>query len=201
MDSSPAHKFSCSPDLRASEDQTESSSDTRITMSDEHADYEVTWSEENSGGSKNSPSYGSTLALSKRDSDASSSDTSSNNSGQQSWTRDQKLTAITMALMNFSTQVSFAVIAPFYPVEAAKKGATSTEIGLIFGIFQLIIFITSPIYGQSVSNPFYLFLLHPLCIMLWLVIYVIHCHSGSASEYSRSAVDHSLFCWSPNSML
>ena len=93
-------------------------------------------------------------------------DDSISSTKKKPWTRDQKLTAVAMALMNFSTQVSFAVIAPFYPVEAAKKGATSTEIGLIFGIFQLIIFITSPIYGQSVSNPFYLFLLHPLCIML-----------------------------------
>lgn len=72
-------------------------------------------------------------------------------SGKKSWTREQKLTAVSMALMNFSTQVSFAVIAPFYPVEAAKKGATSTEIGLIFGIFQLIIFITAPLYGRFVS--------------------------------------------------
>jgi len=54
--------------------------------------------------------------------------------------------------MNFSTQVSFAVIAPFFPVEAAKKGASSTEIGLVFGIFQLVIFVTSPVYGKYVSK-------------------------------------------------
>ena len=64
-------------------------------------------------------------------------DISISSTKNRSWTRDQKLTAVAIALMNFSTQVSFAVIAPFYPVEAAKKGATSTEIGLIFGIFQI----------------------------------------------------------------
>ena len=79
-------------------------------------------------------------------------DDSISSTKNRSWTRDQKLTAVAMALMNFSTQVSFAVIAPFYPVEAAKKGATSTEIGLIFGIFQLVIFITAPLYGKYVSK-------------------------------------------------
>ena len=81
-------------------------------------------------------------------------DDSISSTKNRSWTRDQKLTAVAMALMNFSTQVSFAVIAPFYPVEAAKKGATSTEIGFIFGIFQLVIFITAPLYGKYVSKMF-----------------------------------------------
>lgn len=95
-------------------------------------------------------SYTHTKSFSKRPSSAST-DSEASSVASRIWTRNQKLTAVSMALMNFSTQVSFSVIAPFYPVEAAKKGATSTEIGLIFGIFQLVIFVTSPIYGQGVS--------------------------------------------------
>jgi len=67
------------------------------------------------------------------------------------WTSTQKWTAVSIALMNISLSVSFSVIAPFFPVEAAKKGATQTEIGLIFGFFELVIFIMSPIYGTFVS--------------------------------------------------
>lgn len=67
------------------------------------------------------------------------------------WSRQQILTGISMSLINFTTQISFAVIAPFFPVEGENKGATSTEIGLIFGVFQLVIFLTAPIYGKFVS--------------------------------------------------
>ena len=74
---------------------------------------------------------------------------------QSKWTKEQLLTAISLSLINFTTQVSFAVIAPFFSVEAGKKGATSTEIGLIFGAFQLVIFITSPFYGRFVSSIYY----------------------------------------------
>lgn len=33
-----------------------------------------------------------------------------------------------------------------------KKGASPSEYGLVFGVFELIVFIISPIYGQYVSN-------------------------------------------------
>lgn len=125
------------------------------TVLSDSEDYDITTSEDYllTQTLTGSICTGQSASVSERgstSSEGSASDTSTSGSTQP-WTREQKLTAITMALMNFSTQVSFAVIAPFYPNEAAKKGATSTEIGLIFGIFQLIIFITSPIYGQSVS--------------------------------------------------
>lgn len=36
--------------------------------------------------------------------------------------------------------------------QAEKKGASATEYGLVFGIFELVVFIVSPVYGQHVSN-------------------------------------------------
>lgn len=36
--------------------------------------------------------------------------------------------------------------------QAENKGATATEYGLVFGVFELVVFIISPIYGQHVSN-------------------------------------------------
>ncbi|CAG7831972.1 unnamed protein product, partial [Allacma fusca] len=41
---------------------------------------------------------------------------------------------------------------PFYPQEAEKKGATATEYGLVFGVFQLTVFITSPIFGTLIGS-------------------------------------------------
>ncbi|KAF6039419.1 SLC18B1 [Bugula neritina] len=68
------------------------------------------------------------------------------------WTKQQILTAVTLSLMNISQTISFSILAPFYPSEAAKKGASSAEVGLVFGVFQLIIFITSPIYGNFIQQ-------------------------------------------------
>ena len=53
--------------------------------------------------------------------------------------------------MSVSLCISFGIISPFYPSEAAKKGASTTEVGLVFGVFQLVMFITSPFYGAYVS--------------------------------------------------
>jgi hypothetical protein len=39
----------------------------------------------------------------------------------------------------------------FFP-QAEKKGASPSEYGLVFGIFELVVFIVSPFYGQHVSD-------------------------------------------------
>ena len=36
--------------------------------------------------------------------------------------------------------------------EAEKKGASATEYGLVFGIFELTVFIASPILGKNLSR-------------------------------------------------
>ena len=42
--------------------------------------------------------------------------------------------------------------APFFPQEAEKKGANATEYGLVFGIFELVVFLISPVYGQFLNR-------------------------------------------------
>lgn len=44
--------------------------------------------------------------------------------------------------------MSFSILAPFYPIEAEKKGVSTTATGFIFGCFNLIIFFTSPLFGK-----------------------------------------------------
>ena len=38
--------------------------------------------------------------------------------------------------------------APFYPAEAERKGASATQYGLVFGIFELVVFLVSPVMGR-----------------------------------------------------
>lgn len=61
------------------------------------------------------------------------------------------MVAAALSLQNVSLCISFGVISPFYPTEAEKKGATPTEVGLVFGCFQLVMFIACPLYGNFVS--------------------------------------------------
>lgn len=86
-----------------------------------------------------------------------SSPDSSSTSEDSSVTRFSDLTgkqwaAVGMlAIANLCSTVAFSCIAPFYPGEAQMKGLTTSEIGVIFGVFELVMFVTTPILGKYVS--------------------------------------------------
>ncbi|GFT51678.1 MFS-type transporter SLC18B1 [Nephila pilipes] len=61
------------------------------------------------------------------------------------------MTLVTLAFGNFCIGACVSLQAPFFPAEAERKGATATEYGFIFGIFQLTIFVTAPLMGRIVS--------------------------------------------------
>ncbi|XP_055345427.1 MFS-type transporter SLC18B1-like [Paramacrobiotus metropolitanus] len=63
-------------------------------------------------------------------------------------TRKQKMLVAILCLANFSATVFYSCIAPFFPSYAMRKGATETEVGFVFGCFQLVIFFMSPIWGK-----------------------------------------------------
>ena len=50
--------------------------------------------------------------------------------------------------LNVLTQVSFV----YYFKQASLKGASQTVVGLIFSCFELVIFLSAPIYGNFVSH-------------------------------------------------
>lgn len=68
------------------------------------------------------------------------------------YTKRQILSLVIIAIANFCSAICVSLQAPFYPAEAEAKGATATEYGLVFGIFELVVFLVSPIYGEYVSN-------------------------------------------------
>lgn len=37
-------------------------------------------------------------------------------------------------------------------LQAERKGCTATEYGLVFGIFELVVFLVSPFYGQHLNK-------------------------------------------------
>lgn len=64
----------------------------------------------------------------------------------------QIATLVIIALADFCSAICISLQAPFYPAEAESKGATATEYGFVFGIFELTVFIVSPLYGQYISK-------------------------------------------------
>jgi len=68
------------------------------------------------------------------------------------FTRQQWLTAITFVVVNFCNAMCVSMQAPFYPHEAEKKGCVPSEYGLVFGIFELTVFLVSPIIGANMNR-------------------------------------------------
>ncbi|XP_059049147.1 MFS-type transporter SLC18B1-like [Achroia grisella] len=68
------------------------------------------------------------------------------------FSRRQWLTIIVISIADFCNAICVALQAPFYPLEAEKKGCTATEYGLVFGIFELVVFIVSPFYGAHLNK-------------------------------------------------
>ena len=85
------------------------------------------------------------------------------------FTKEQWLTIITFVIVNFcnamcvSMQVPAKACeplfciehchqAPFYPREAVSKGLKVWHFGLVFGAFEITVFLVSPIIGASIKK-------------------------------------------------
>ncbi|KAG6448008.1 MFS-type transporter SLC18B1 [Manduca sexta] len=68
------------------------------------------------------------------------------------FSRRQWLTIVVISIADFCNAICVALQAPFYPQEAEKKGCSATEYGLVFGIFELVVFVVSPIYGAHLNR-------------------------------------------------
>ncbi|XP_076013766.1 MFS-type transporter SLC18B1-like [Genypterus blacodes] len=64
--------------------------------------------------------------------------------------RQQTLVLISIASVNFSAMICYSILGPFFPVEAVKKGASQTVVGIIFGCFAVFYLITSLIAGRYI---------------------------------------------------
>ncbi|CAH2068835.1 unnamed protein product, partial [Iphiclides podalirius] len=62
--------------------------------------------------------------------------------------RRQKLTLISLALVDFMSFCSMSIMAPFFPREASAKGMTDTMCGMVFSFYAVVMFITSPFFGK-----------------------------------------------------
>lgn len=68
------------------------------------------------------------------------------------FTTRQLLVIFSYIYGNFFLAACVSLQAPFFPKEAEHKGATPTEYGLVFGVYELAIIFMSPIVGKLVGQ-------------------------------------------------
>ncbi|XP_064025415.1 MFS-type transporter SLC18B1 isoform X5 [Pogoniulus pusillus] len=68
------------------------------------------------------------------------------------FTREQLCTMASAASINFSSMICYSILGPFFPAEAEKKGASNTIVGMIFGCFALVNFLSSLILGNYITQ-------------------------------------------------
>ncbi|OXA37015.1 MFS-type transporter SLC18B1 isoform X2 [Folsomia candida] len=59
---------------------------------------------------------------------------------------------VVFGLADLASAMVVSIQAPFYPAEAEKKGATASEYGLVFGVYELTIFLASPFLGKYMNR-------------------------------------------------
>nr|CAD7394226.1 unnamed protein product [Timema cristinae] len=64
------------------------------------------------------------------------------------FTRSQKLTLTSLALVDFLSFCSMSIMAPFFPKEASAKGMSESISGFVFSFYALIMFLSSPLFGK-----------------------------------------------------
>ncbi|XP_046667890.1 MFS-type transporter SLC18B1-like [Homalodisca vitripennis] len=69
-----------------------------------------------------------------------------------SFSKRQILTLVVFSIADFCNAICVSLQAPFYPREAELKGATAAEYGLVFGVFELVVFVISPVYGSQIHR-------------------------------------------------
>ena len=68
-----------------------------------------------------------------------------------SYTKRQLIILSIVIYSYFSIACGVSIIGPFYPAEAAKKGVTPTQYGLVIGLYDLFLFLFSIINGKYLS--------------------------------------------------
>nr|CAD7200107.1 unnamed protein product [Timema douglasi] len=67
-------------------------------------------------------------------------------------TRGQWVNLFCVGSVHFACAICVSIQAPFYPKEAESKGVSATEHGLVFGIFELVSFLVSPLLGKYMDK-------------------------------------------------
>ena len=91
------------------------------------------------------------------------------------WSKDQWMVLAVLCVTHLCNGMCVSLQAPFYPAEAEKKGASATEYGLVFGIFELTVFIVSPFIGKILPKVMriYIYQHSTTYFLVWPLTFVL----------------------------
>ncbi|XP_054156691.1 MFS-type transporter SLC18B1-like [Oppia nitens] len=72
--------------------------------------------------------------------------------GKAKYSGYQKSTLICLSIISFTSMLSMSLIAPFFPLEASKKGMRETTYGFVFSVYALVDMIFCPICGLLIPK-------------------------------------------------
>ncbi|CAH1774758.1 unnamed protein product [Owenia fusiformis] len=93
-----------------------------------------------------------TLLTRNMELDSIQNDCDNSSTESQNMTSEQKFTLVSLCVSYIFEAAFFSMLGPFFPQEANKKGASETMTGLIFGIFAVVMFLTSPFFGAILTR-------------------------------------------------
>ncbi|XP_019625109.1 PREDICTED: MFS-type transporter SLC18B1-like [Branchiostoma belcheri] len=64
----------------------------------------------------------------------------------------QIVTFLCVAFLNFSGMACSAIITPFFPDEALRRGASQTTVGFVFGCFSAVQFLGGLVFGKFITR-------------------------------------------------
>ncbi|XP_035681778.1 MFS-type transporter SLC18B1-like isoform X4 [Branchiostoma floridae] len=64
----------------------------------------------------------------------------------------QILSFFCVAFLNFSGMACYAIITPFFPSEALRRGASQTTVGFVFGCFSAVQFLGGLVFGKFITT-------------------------------------------------
>lgn len=65
-------------------------------------------------------------------------------------TRKQFTVVSLLSIFYLLSNAYYSLLAPFFPSESMKKGISQTQVGMIFGVYELVVLVLSPIFGKYV---------------------------------------------------
>ncbi|CAH1803160.1 unnamed protein product [Owenia fusiformis] len=79
-------------------------------------------------------------------------DVDNSSAESQRMTTEQKFTLVSLYVCYLFLGAYYSMLGPFFPQEANKKGASETMTGFIFGIYAIVVFLTSPFFGAILTR-------------------------------------------------
>ena len=70
-------------------------------------------------------------------------------------TRKQLTVVSLLSMFYLLSNAYYSLLAPFFPSESLKKGINQTQIGIIFGVYELVVLVLSPIFGKYVCVEYF----------------------------------------------